>query len=132
MPLWAWILVATGVALLALALAAFWLQQGLPPERRRLASEMLRMPWRAKAGLFAALLTDGRVPLWLRAVLPLLALYLVMPLDIIPDFIAVIGYLDDVLVIALAAGVLLRFAPAEVIEERVSSARPEPPGGEGA
>jgi uncharacterized membrane protein YkvA (DUF1232 family) len=131
MPLWAWLLVAVGAIVLALALGALLLNRGLPPERRRLASEMLRLPWRAKAGLFWALLSDRRVPLWLRAVLPLLALYLVMPFDIIPDFIPVIGYLDDALVIALAAGVLLRFVPADVIEERIAVARPEPGGGAG-
>lgn len=112
MPLWAWVLVTVAAAMFLLAAAALSLQRGLPPERRRLASGLLRLPWRDKLAVFGALLTDRRVPLWLRAVLPALALYLVLPFDIIPDFIPVVGYLDDVLVIAVAAGILLRFPPA--------------------
>ena len=119
MPLWAWALLAAACSLIALAFGAWLLVRTQPPERRALASRITRLPWRAKAKLAWRLLRDGRVPLWLRAVLPALALYLAMPLDIIPDFIPVIGYLDDLLVIAFAAGILLRFTPAAVIEEHI-------------
>ena len=52
----------------------------------------------------------------LRARLPLLALivYLAMPLDIVPDFIPVIGQLDDVLVAGIAVWWFLRVCPPEV------------------
>jgi uncharacterized membrane protein YkvA (DUF1232 family) len=43
-----------------------------------------------------------------------------MPIDIIPDFIPVVGYLDDVLVVLVAAGLLVRFAPSDVLKELVS------------
>ncbi|MGB2694833.1 MAG: DUF1232 domain-containing protein, partial [Dehalococcoidia bacterium] len=60
-----------------------------------------------------------RVPLWVRAVIPALMLYLAMPIDIIPDFIPVFGQLDDVAVVIVAGGVLLRFTPPAIIEEHV-------------
>lgn len=120
MPLWAWALLAAACALIALAFGAWLLVRAQPPERRALAARIVRLPWRAKAKLAWALLRDARVPLWLRAVLPALVLYLAMPFDIIPDFIPVVGYLDDLLLIAIAAGVLLRFIPAELIEEHLS------------
>lgn len=41
-----------------------------------------------------------RAPLGVRVVLVLLVLYLASPIDLIPDFIPVLGQLDDLLVIA--------------------------------
>jgi uncharacterized membrane protein YkvA (DUF1232 family) len=49
-----------------------------------------------------------------------LVLYLAMPLDLIPDFIPVIGHLDDLLIVLIGAGLLLRSIPRYVIEEHVS------------
>jgi uncharacterized membrane protein YkvA (DUF1232 family) len=43
-----------------------------------------------------------------------------MPLDIIPDFIPVIGHLDDVLVLLVGVAVLLRFTPRAVLEEHLA------------
>ena len=120
MPVWAWVL-AIDAGVLLLAAAGVWLlARSQPPERKSLAARIVHLPWRARAKLAWRLLRDGRVPLWLRAVVPALALYLAMPLDIIPDFIPVIGYLDDLLVIAFAAGILLRFTPSVVIEDHIA------------
>ena len=121
MPPWAWIVGGAAAALLLLAGAGWLLARAQPVERRTLARRVLRLPWRAKARLAWRLARDRRVPLLVRAVLPLLVLYLVLPIDIIPDFIPVVGYLDDALVIAIAAGVLLRFAPAHVIDDHLSA-----------
>jgi uncharacterized membrane protein YkvA (DUF1232 family) len=48
-----------------------------------------------------------------------------MPLDIVPDFIPVVGYLDDVLIILGAAWVFLRLVPASVLEEQVGTLEAE-------
>lgn len=42
--------------------------------------------------------------------------YAVSPIDLIPDFIPVIGYLDDLILIPLAIALVVRLIPAEVLE----------------
>lgn len=59
--------------------------------------------------------TDSRVPKKVKFVPILLALYLLMPFDLIPDFIPVIGYIDDVGVIILALVLMVKLTPAETI-----------------
>jgi uncharacterized membrane protein YkvA (DUF1232 family) len=64
------------------------------------------------------LFNDPRVPSWVRYGIPLLAvLYLVMPLDVLPDFIPVIGQLDDLGVIVLAMSLMAKLAPTYVVDE---------------
>ena len=59
------------------------------------------------------------MPRWLKALIPGLVLYLATPIDLIPDVIPVLGHLDDLLVLALVAGLLLRYTPRAVIEEHL-------------
>ncbi|HEU4759303.1 MAG TPA: DUF1232 domain-containing protein [Dehalococcoidia bacterium] len=89
------------------------------------ARAVLGLPWRSRPALFWRLLRDGRVPLPAKLVLPGVALYLAMPLDPIPDFIPVIGYLDDLLVLMLGLWLFLRLCPAEVFQEHVERLRAE-------
>jgi uncharacterized membrane protein YkvA (DUF1232 family) len=121
MALWLWVIVAVAPALVALGLGGWWLARGLDGEARALAKRIGRLPWRAKARLAWALLRDQRVPVWLRAVIPALVLYLALPIDIIPDFIPVLGHLDDVLVVLLAVGALVRFTPRQVFQEHLAT-----------
>jgi uncharacterized membrane protein YkvA (DUF1232 family) len=124
MPWWTWLLIAVvlvvivGLPLLALALLRFSRRDGA---RSALGKRVMALPWRAKAVLLWRLLKDRRVPWWARAMLPALLLYLALPVDLIPDFIPVLGYLDDLLVVLLVVAVLLRAVPLEVTEEHLSS-----------
>src|SRR3990172_9554186 len=68
---------------------------------------------------------DGRVPLPAKLVLPGVGLYLIMPLDLIPDFIPVIGYLDDLVVVVLGLWLFLRLSPPEIFREHVEALRAE-------
>lgn len=77
------------------------------------------LPVRGKLRVAWRLLWDGRVPWYARLLLPLVVLYLASPLDLVPDFIPVLGYLDDVLLVTLALGLFLRLCPAEVVDEHV-------------
>ena len=90
-------------------------------EMGRLARRVAALSLRRKVRLAWRLLADRRVPLLARAVLPAVVLYLAMPLDIVPDFIPAVGYLDDLLVILGAVWLLLRLVPAAVLEEQVAA-----------
>jgi uncharacterized membrane protein YkvA (DUF1232 family) len=69
------------------------------------------------AVLFKRLLRDPRVPRRAKAALVLVIPYLAMPFDLIPDFIPVIGHLDDALIVAAAIGYVARSAGREIVEE---------------
>ena len=69
------------------------------------------------AVLFKRLLRDPRVPRRAKATLLLVLPYLAMPFDLIPDFIPVLGQLDDALVVAAVFGYVARRAGRNVIEE---------------
>jgi uncharacterized membrane protein YkvA (DUF1232 family) len=57
---------------------------------------------------------DPRTP-WLARLLALgIAAYALSPIDLIPDFIPVVGYLDDLLIVPLGLMLVLRLLPAEV------------------
>ena len=129
MPLWLWAVVIAAALLVLLGLAGWWLMRRLSPEARSLVQRIGGLSWRAKGRLALALVRDGRVPLWLRALIPALVLYLALPIDLIPDFIPVVGHLDDVLIVAAATGALLRFTPRAVLEDHLSrlEARTPPP-----
>jgi len=124
MPWWAWFLTAVvlvvivGLPLLALVLLRFSRRDGA---RSALGKRVMALPWRAKAALLWRLLKDRRVPWWAKALLPALLLYLAMPVDLIPDFIPVLGHLDDLLIVLLVVAVLLRAVPPEATEEHLSS-----------
>jgi uncharacterized membrane protein YkvA (DUF1232 family) len=67
--------------------------------------------------LVRRLLGDPRVPLESKLLLGLLVLYLASPIDLVPDFIAVAGQLDDALLLALALRHLVRRSGARVVAQ---------------
>jgi len=58
---------------------------------------------------------DHRTPWALRIFALLIAAYVLSPIDLIPDFIPVLGYLDDVILVPLAIRLLLRLLPPDVV-----------------
>jgi len=67
--------------------------------------------------LFKRLLRDPRVPRRAKAALAFAVPYLASPIDLIPDFIPVLGQLDDALVVALALRSLVRGAGPDLLRE---------------
>ena len=49
--------------------------------------------------------------------------YLLSPIDLIPDFIPVLGYLDDFLLITVGIPILLKMVPKEIIDEHRENAK---------
>lgn len=60
---------------------------------------------------------DPRVPWYAKALAAATAAYALSPIDLIPDFIPVIGYLDDLIILPLAIAVTIRLIPAEVMAD---------------
>jgi uncharacterized membrane protein YkvA (DUF1232 family) len=67
--------------------------------------------------LLRRLSTDRRLSRGVRVRLALLLTYLVMPIDLIPDFIPILGYADDAIIVALALRSVTRRAGAEALDE---------------
>ncbi len=74
---------------------------------------------RAKLALAWRLFRDPDVPAVVKVVMPLVLVYLAMPIDLIPDFIPVLGQLDDLLVLAAGLGVVLWLTPRHVLEDHL-------------
>lgn len=105
--------VVAGVLVLWLALiVALWLVKGrhdLAALRGglRLLPDVLR--------LLKRLATDPSLPRGVRIRLWALLIYLIMPIDLVPDFIPVVGYLDDAIIIAIALRSVIRRSGEEAI-----------------
>lgn len=67
---------------------------------------------------------DPRVPWYAKAVALLVAGYALSPIDLIPDFVPVLGYLDDLIIVPLGILLAVRLIPPEVLaEHRETAAR---------
>jgi len=60
---------------------------------------------------------DERTPVVAKLFLDLAIGYLLMPFDLIPDFIPVIGRLDDVVIVPALVFIALRYIPREIVAE---------------
>jgi uncharacterized membrane protein YkvA (DUF1232 family) len=58
---------------------------------------------------------DPRTPFAVRALAVAVAAYALSPIDLIPDFIPVLGYLDDLLIVPLGLLVVIRLLPPDVL-----------------
>lgn len=60
---------------------------------------------------------DPRVPLFAKIFAICVVAYAFSPVDLIPDFIPILGYLDDLILVPLGVYIALRLFPKEVLEE---------------
>jgi uncharacterized membrane protein YkvA (DUF1232 family) len=72
---------------------------------------------------------DPRTPWYAKAFTVLVVAYAVSPIDLIPDFIPVLGYLDDLVLIPLGVWLSLKMIPPVVMEEARLRAREAAEGG---
>lgn len=115
------VIVGMMVALVIIAGAAvWWALRSWRDDEKRLAQRMARLSFRRKLRLGLRLFGDRRVGWVPRVFAVVLVLYLAMPFDIIPDFIPVLGYLDDLVVVVLGTTLLLKSIKREVVEEHLS------------
>jgi uncharacterized membrane protein YkvA (DUF1232 family) len=74
---------------------------------------------------------DPRTPLYAKLVIVAVAAYAMSPIDLIPDFIPVLGYLDDLIIVPAGLALAVRLVPDVVLldcraraAERLAEARP--------
>jgi uncharacterized membrane protein YkvA (DUF1232 family) len=80
---------------------------GLLPEALRILPDGLR--------LIRRLAADNTLPRGVRVRLALLLIYLAIPLDLIPDFIPVLGYADDAIIVTAVIRSVVRRAGLPVV-----------------
>lgn len=71
------------------------------------------------ARLYWRLFRDRRVSVLPKALLVLTLVYVVSPLDLVPDFVPVIGEMDDIVVVLGALWLFVRLCPPEVVRATV-------------
>jgi uncharacterized membrane protein YkvA (DUF1232 family) len=59
---------------------------------------------------------DPQAPMWVRILAGIVAAYALSPIDLIPDFIPVLGYLDDLLIVPIGLLLVMRLMPVEVLD----------------
>ncbi len=115
-----WLLGGVGSVMVVIVVAgvALW--------RNSRGRAFLKLSTRAKLRFGRLLLRSGRLPWLAKAVVLGLIGYLALPFDLIPDFIPVLGQLDDVAVVAVALLLLIRLTPRDVFMRALDeAARPD-------
>ena len=76
---------------------------------------------------------DSRTPWYAKAWTALVVAYAISPIDLIPDFILVLGYLDDLIIVPAGIALALKLVPPDVMAQAQENARqatsPEGRGG---
>ncbi len=70
-----------------------------------------------EAAVWRKVMNDKRTPRIAKILIWAGLGYLILPIDIIPDFIPVIGYLDDILIVSIFILIAMQFIPPEVVQE---------------
>jgi uncharacterized membrane protein YkvA (DUF1232 family) len=120
-----WVILAAAIIAFVLLAVAGFIAWRAHAGGSSIARRIQHLPLRYKIALGFALFRDRRVGRLPRVIGLALVLYVAMPLDIIPDFIPVLGYLDDVLIVSLGIWLLLRSIPREVGEDNIAQLETE-------
>ena len=87
----------------------------------RMAGVVIKLPTYAR--MVWGIMRDPRTPIGLKAILGAALAYVVLPVDLIPDVIPVLGQADDLTVLLLVLDLFVQNAPPEVRAEHAARAR---------
>jgi uncharacterized membrane protein YkvA (DUF1232 family) len=87
----------------------------------RLARLIIKLPTYAR--VVWGILRDPRTPIGLKGILAAALAYVVLPVDLIPDAIPIIGQADDLTVLLLVLDLFVQNAPPDVRAEHTARAR---------
>jgi uncharacterized membrane protein YkvA (DUF1232 family) len=106
--------------------ARFYAREGMSEEstRPRLFATLKEWSRLLKRDVHAIWLAarDPRVPWYAKALGVAVAAYALSPIDLIPDFIPVLGYLDDLILVPLGIALVVKLIPADVLAEHRAQA----------
>src|SRR5215468_4607023 len=93
----------------------------------------MKLPLPGRLGLFrkaiahvrlaGRLLREPQVPVTFKAMLVAAAAYVVLPFDLVPDFIPGLGQLDDLTVMVLAIEAVIAFVPRRLVDHHLAGIR---------
>lgn len=88
-------------------------------EQQNTLTKLKKYAIKLKQNLFVLYLSykDNRVPWYAKLVAICVVAYAFSPIDLIPDFIPVLGYLDDLIIVPLGISLALKLIPPYIIEE---------------
>lgn len=78
---------------------------------------------KSEVGAYRLIMEDKRTPPAAKRILKFAVAYILCPIDLIPDFIPIIGSLDEVIIIPMLVAIAFNMIPKEVIEESRAIAR---------
>lgn len=124
---WIYVALAIVAGIIAGSLLTLWYIRWL--SRREPYGAFLRLRTRRKITFFRLLMVDRhkQVPIYVKAIPVLLVVYLSIPFDLIPDFIPVLGYLDDVALAMLALVLIIKLTPRQVVLAMLEEAQGDDP-----
>ncbi len=77
------------------------------------------LTWKQRLALLTGLARDPRLPLRVRLLPLLVVAYVASPIDLVPDFIPVLGQLDDIAFARWVLGIISTSVSAELLREHV-------------
>ncbi|MCF6302111.1 MAG: DUF1232 domain-containing protein [Devosiaceae bacterium] len=86
----------------------------------------LFMILRQRLGVLWHAFLHPKTPLYLKLVMIGVTLYLISPIDILPDFFLILGWVDDILLVTLATNWIIKRLPAEVFSKNSTTDQPDP------
>ena len=73
--------------------------------------------FKAEVKFYQAVLQDSRTPKVAKFFLGLAVAYALNPIDIIPDFIPIVGYLDDLVIVPVLIFIAVKLIPKQLLME---------------
>lgn len=69
----------------------------------------------------------SETPLYVKILAAIIVGYALSPIDLIPDFVPILGYLDDIILLPLGIALVIKMIPADILEVCREEAKTNPP-----